>query len=252
MSKNTSSANTLFHFTKSIETITSILTNGFYPRYCMEEFEYIDKVREKEFSIPMVCFCDIPLSEIKGHAEKYGENAIGMSKDWGKLEGINPVLYTTKQSLSTKLLNDITNELFKHALNSGVAYPYMVEFMAVYMKPYEGNRWNGRTNEFDGEFTRFYDEREWRYVPKLMGDSWLYKKDFLVEDMRNKFNDRMAKQSKLKFTPNDINYIIVESDDKVLEMANEIMRIGENTYTPDELTELTTKILSMERVLEDF
>lgn len=76
------SANTLFHFTNNIDNIINILTNEFSPRYCMESFEFLGGC-DLEIAIPMVCFCDIPLSQIKNHIENYGGYAIGLSKEWG-------------------------------------------------------------------------------------------------------------------------------------------------------------------------
>lgn len=251
MSRNTLSANTLFHFTKEMLTLESILTNGFYPRYCMEKFDYVDYVREREFPMPMVCFCDIPLSEIVEHKEQYGEYAIGMSKDWGKVNGINPLIYTTAESIPTKMLNEIINGLYNKE-KVLLEYGKMVQFMTAYMKPYEGYTWNKNTNSFDGKWTTFYNEREWRYVPKdLLGDNWLFKDAFLDDDKRKVYNDRVEK-FKLKFNPNDIKYIIVKSDDEVIDMVDKIMTIYKDKYTQDDLIKLTTRILSMDRVLEDF
>lgn len=82
MNKTYLSANTLFHFTNNIDNIINILTNEFSPRYCMESFEFLGGC-DLEIAIPMVCFCDIPLSQIKNHIENYGGYAIGLSKEWG-------------------------------------------------------------------------------------------------------------------------------------------------------------------------
>lgn len=251
MSRNTLSANTLFHFTKEIDIVGSILANGFYPRYCMEKFDYVDYVREREFPMPMVCFCDIPLSEIVEHKKQYGEYAIGMSKDWGKKNGVNPLIYTTEKSIPTKLLNEIVDRLYNNE-QAMFEYAKMVQFMVAYMKPYEGYKWNKDTNSFDGQWTTFYNEREWRYVPKdLLGDNWLYKEGYLDENNRKVYNDRVEK-FKLEFTPNDIKYIIVKSDSEVLDMVNKVMTIYKDKYPHDDLIKLTTRILSVDRVLEDF
>lgn len=84
------SSETLFHFTgreKGKETLLSILENGFYPRYCIENLSSYNENTESQYpAFPMVCFCDIPLTRIKTHTKHYGEYAIGLKKlgEWKK------------------------------------------------------------------------------------------------------------------------------------------------------------------------
>jgi hypothetical protein len=104
MNKSTISANTLFHFTSKLDYITNILTNEFTPRYCMESFGYLNEENNLlEIALPMVCFCDIPLSQIRNHIKNYGGYAIGLLKEWGISNGINPVMYSLPDSLSTQI-----------------------------------------------------------------------------------------------------------------------------------------------------
>jgi hypothetical protein len=79
--KNTLSANTLFHFTNSFDNLEGILTNEFYPRYCLENFDVIlaELLDLRELAIPMISFCDIPLSQIRKHVGYYGCYAIGLT-----------------------------------------------------------------------------------------------------------------------------------------------------------------------------
>lgn len=46
-----------------------ILKEGFKFAYCAEHFG------DEFLAIPMVCFCDIPISRCTEHSEKYGEQA---------------------------------------------------------------------------------------------------------------------------------------------------------------------------------
>ena len=92
------STNSLFHFTKKVNNIFSILENDFYPQYCIEEIidciYHVDGgTLDSRLGVPMVCFCDIPLSQINKHTTYYGNYAIGLTKDWAKRNKINPVLY---------------------------------------------------------------------------------------------------------------------------------------------------------------
>ena len=51
------------------------------------------------FSNPMISFCDIPLSLAKTQIKSYGKYGIGMSKEWGITNKLNPVVYIESQSL---------------------------------------------------------------------------------------------------------------------------------------------------------
>ena len=80
------SSNTLFHFTRDYDTLTKILKGmSFWPRYC-QEFGW-----NSGFAVPMTCFCDIPLSQIKNHIDTYGSYGIGMSKEFAIKNEINPI-----------------------------------------------------------------------------------------------------------------------------------------------------------------
>jgi hypothetical protein len=84
------SSNSLFHFTYK-NALLRILKEQFKVKYCFEII-YTHEI-PFEFGIPMVSFCDIPLSEVKEHMNKYGSYGIGMNMKWAKNNGLNPVLY---------------------------------------------------------------------------------------------------------------------------------------------------------------
>jgi hypothetical protein len=75
------SANTLFHFTGHLENLVSILTNEFRPHFCLEDFNTLTRRYKHEIdlekAVPMVSFCDIPLSQIAFHLSIYGDYGIG-------------------------------------------------------------------------------------------------------------------------------------------------------------------------------
>lgn len=257
---STLSANTLFHFTRNKKNLISILNSCFYPRYCLEEFYFIPKLKTK-WALPMVCFCDIPLSQIKNHTLKYGEYAIGLTKEWAQIKGINPILYIPKDSPIIKNFRDSFYHLVekrpiwgKEEVSSKIYNEFnnYLLYLAFNTKPYEGIiEINNVKNNI-----RFYDEREWRYtVPKdaiLSNNEYIYisKKEFENKTIvKNKNN--LNKKYGLVFEPKDINYIIVSKESEVLEVMREIKNIkGYFPYNDVEL--LTTRILSMERINEDF
>lgn len=257
------SANTLFHFTNNIDNILNILKNEFSPRYCMENFKVIG--RNVEIAIPMVCFCDIPLSQIRNHIENYGGYAIGLTKEWGVSKEINPVMYSTGESISTKTIDEILREIGKLEKSTAISGDVknsisknisLLNHFAFYIKPYEGQVWN--KNEFNGPVKRFYDEREWRYIPAfnfLITNKirwYLNKDEFLDDKLRDDANKNISEVSKLSFEPSDIKYIIVNSEDEILRLYKEIDNIKGHKYSSDEVNILRTRIISKEQILNDF
>ncbi|MCD4704609.1 hypothetical protein K8R66_00875 [bacterium] len=95
------SSDTLFHYTTSFDIIKKILTEGFKPNYSLENFEFlfeeVGNIKNHHF-IPMVCFCDLPISSAKEYIFKDRKYAIGLSKEWGEVNGLNPVMYISRNS----------------------------------------------------------------------------------------------------------------------------------------------------------
>ncbi|HXB13548.1 MAG TPA: abortive infection system antitoxin AbiGi family protein, partial [Bacteroidia bacterium] len=106
------SANTLFHFTENRQSLLGILKNGIYIRYSLENYEgLVDEGDDKEVVLPMACFCDIPLSQVKRHIKIYGRYAIGLTKKWGMKNKINPVIYTYNNSSIANILDEIHKDI---------------------------------------------------------------------------------------------------------------------------------------------
>jgi hypothetical protein len=57
---------------------------------------------------------------------------------------------------------------------------------------------------------------------------------------------------KLGFKSEDIKYIIVEKENEVLEMVKMVEKIKGNYYKEDDVRLLATKIISVERLYDDF
>lgn len=243
------SANTLFHFTSKYDTLISILQSSLFPRLCLEKGLWYPE--NKKWAIPMVCFCDIPLSNIAEHTQKYGNYAIGIKKTWAMEQGVSPILYVHDNSpligQGLDALNwslELSAKDPKH-LNERLAQVMSLFFM---MKPYEG--YQKRDREIMK--VRFYDEREWRYIPPIVGPHL----NFLTEE---KFNDKTQRdiinsfneQYGVNFNPDVINYIIVEKEDEIVPLMHDLHSIkGNFSYKSVEL--LCSRILSMDRIREDF
>lgn len=265
----TLSANTLFHFTDHIDKLESILKNNFYPKYCLENWdpvmpkiEGILQEEPREYAMPMVSFCDIPLSQIRKHVGYYGRYAIGLTKEWGIAKNICPVLYTYNNS---ELSNSIKN-IFAKALNQKKREFSITEFQYninawikfnYFVKPYEGYLW--RRNKYLDEKIIFYDEREWRFCPDIhISDEkdeektprFLNKESFLEQNKRQNAN-KMIEKFKLLFEPKNIKYIIVNKEDEIYEMVNKVIQLKKD-HNYEDVQVLTTRIISLEHILEDF
>ena len=244
------SANTLFHFTRDYDTLLSILKSRFLPRLCLEQCLLV----KKKWAIPMVCFCDIPLSSIAEHTIKYGGYAIGIKKSWAINKDVNPVLYVPEKSRfvsfgmgALKSARNLNQDSESETI-SGITKQLLSMFFL--MKPYEGEQ---EVNE-SVQRIRFYDEREWRYVPPIIKGKkpWLWEDEFNNESKRDAFNTAINNKGYgVPFNPDVINYIIVNSEDEILPLMRAITEIkGGFSYESVEL--LKTKILSMDRIRQDF
>jgi hypothetical protein len=83
----------LYHFTRGgIPTIVSILKNGFFPSYAVESLQ------KKKILLPMISFSNVLLRDV-GEQEvlNYGSYAIGVTREWGIKNGLNPVIYTHEE-----------------------------------------------------------------------------------------------------------------------------------------------------------
>lgn len=228
------SSKTLFHFTRNFDTLTKILSGmSFWPRYC-EEFGW-----NSRFAVPMTCFCDIPLSQIKNLISHYGCYGIGLSKDFAIERGINPVFYVTKASLS--LLALLTK-------NGNVSQKEKVRKILTRIKPYES--WNMKDNERIDIYT-YYNEREWRYVPyNLPLDDLCIKlnKKLNLEDYHHITNNENCR---LSFSSENINYLFVKSAEERTLLISFIDNNIKFTL-PSDRDLLISKIITEEQIKNDF
>ena len=251
------SANTLFHFTGHFDNLVSILTNEFHPRFSLENFNVLSQnaqeSAELEWAVPMVCFCDIPLSQIGFHLQVYGDYGIGLTKDWGKRNGIAPVLYAYRESILTSKVVTILTKMHDEHVGPKLLESLGTELMHLvfFIKPYEGDLWRE-----GGKLTnvRFYNEREWRFVPTLPEEGYsvgMVKADFLNEELRREANRKVGEISRISFDPNDIKYLVVRRDDEIVPLIREVERIKAK-YSYDDVRLLASRVISAEQIRSDF
>lgn len=258
------SANTLFHFT-SFENLKNILSNGFYPRSCVEQVVFSNN--EFPVAIPMVSFCDIKFSQLKDHINSYGRYAIGLTKQWGISKGINPVFYIEANTTPHVLISAMVKAYFalmdsgKNALiltpEQKAEFTDLLQLVA-YCKVNNTKKWDRAKESFGDQIFDFYNEREWRYFPGVQHSESpdLLALPFIPMLMQEKFNfvealryqDELAREKPLKFTSEDIRYIIVENDSVIEELIS-FMR--NNKLFQDHFDILISKITTVQRINDD-
>ena len=238
------STNELFHFTKFENLKLIIKSKAFLPRYNLE-FTLLStnfKSRAALLPVAMVCFCDIPYGLSKNHRERYGNHGIALTEEWKLRKGLNPIFYIQSESYLANVLADLTNitdrfipiinksnndiEIVKTLNDIGID----LTFFTYFLKQFENKKtikidYEGKVRVF--EQRKFYDEREWRYIPfEAMRNDELF---ITIWDYDNPNNLKEAHKRlenyKLQFDINDIKYLIVNSINEKEELDNYISQL---------------------------
>lgn len=247
------SSNSLIHFTKNKSNLKGILENDFRVKYCLEKV--ITKDTVYDFVIPMVSFCDIPLSEIKNHQKNYGCYGIGLTKRWAQKNGLNPVLYLdTSSKLAENTLEVIYDKTFTNPSSGLNRTKLALADFFRYVKNYQAPLI--RNKKIINQNYRFSDEREWRYCPEKAS---LFDNPYLIDDkktydkyIRNKniFNSKLI-NIRLEFLPDDITYIIINNDSEIIEIIQHLEKCKGKRFSLEQIRRLTTRILTTEQIKSD-
>lgn len=239
------SANSLFRFWKDPKWLfDAIEKNAMIPRYYPETVDYLD-IDIFQIAYPMICFCDINFHKLGEHMKLYGGYGIAFSKQWGIQKGIQPLQYINKDSI---LCKDFS-KAFRYALTAEYDDPthnYMQTHM-YYMKPIQGMMPRDGA-ELNKNFT---DEREWRYIPNV---SELDLPQAVIDDdmagLEN-CNDTIVCHDAcwLKFAPEDIKYIIVQTNEEFEKLC---ALIEGKSIQPEVKRKLFSRIVVWEESKEDF
>ncbi|MBK9630354.1 MAG: hypothetical protein IPO62_04690 [Saprospiraceae bacterium] len=246
------STNSVIHYTELLEDLKGIITcHGFRIKYCIEEIK-LQNPTPLNAAFPMVSFCDIPLSGIKNHIETYGSYGIGLSKTWAKRSGLNPVHYIERESRFAESLHEQTKRIYLLAGSVHEDRTLAMEFarQLAYKKNYEGRLVRGKINT---DSYRFYDEREWRFCAleaDINGEPmFIIGSTYLLD--KTSFNDKI-KDCYLKFSHEDISYLIVDNEDEIPELLKTLNDVYEGIITSKDLKILSTKILTKQQIWNDF
>lgn len=243
------STNSIIHYTDTIDNLESILKEGLAIKYCDESL-VMEEDTKSSAAHPMISFCDIPLSHSYKHFDAYGRYGIGLSKQWAKKFGINPVLYLDKDSSISKTIAEFIKERRTKGTNLNSKQKNNILRIKCFSKNYSGHL---KRKLVDDKNYRFYDEREWRLVPesdKLNGASFSissteYKKD------KDSYNRKIS-TIRYTFDADDISYIIVDKTLEIPDVINTIRAAYSSKCTAKELDILFSKICSTEQITSDY
>lgn len=235
---NLSSAE-LFHFTKYQNLKMILESMCFYPRYNLEFTHLSDRyLRRAAFApIPMVCFCDIPIGLSDHHRKRYGNCGIALSETWKLNNKLNPILYIQFESLLANAISDLNNSMedfipfindYSQDKRVYEIFPRIADnlrYISYFLKQIENKtekkiEYEGKIRVF--EKRKFYDEKEWRFIPfeadaseELFITIW----DFDNKEKLDKAHERMKKYP-LSFKISDIDCIIVQNEEEKKEIVD--------------------------------
>lgn len=246
----TISSSSLFHFAGTLQYLQNILTMDFRPRYYPEIIKFSNRMTFQN-AIPVVCFCDLPLSQIKDHLAIYGDYGIGLTKEWGIKNELNPIIYLSSKSTVSSSLRDTVRNLNNQTLTLANASNDQLKLIELLRY----------TKNFKGVFLRrgrripsvqFYNEREWRYTPKRNPNIpfWLSMQNFNTPNVLAQSNNLLANHP-LKFVPKDVKYIIIKDENDIAPMV-QFLQNAKARYSFQDVTELTTRIITADQIRNDF
>lgn len=147
--RSNSHTSTLFHYTKTANTLLSILKEGFRFSYCLEDYYLLGN---SKIGVPMISFCDIPIHDSVEHSEKYGYYAIGLTKDAlfeceKILRQISPVHYYISPDSTKPIFQELENIRRMQKELSSDRFSPVVKQQIKAMKRNEDTRDDGILNE---------------------------------------------------------------------------------------------------------
>lgn len=254
----------LMHHTKSLETLKSILSNGLKMCYSNENF-----TKDFHVAIPMICFCDMPLSNISDHVEVYGHYAIGFNKRnliKQYYQILNPVNYiiSAQQFKIVEQLRDAAKKMTATSGGDLGPFPFSYKdacYLLGYMKPFSNN-----ANFSTRDYYEYYKECEWRLLlPENSGlktgehINWFWNQDEFNEwNMAYKESGRLMESNLpiMEFDANDIEIILLKDKRDIPVIINFITEMtflgGHDDIDDYQRSLLLTKIRCLEEMEDNY
>lgn len=297
---NNINALSLFHFTRKLDTLKQIVENGLRFSYAFEKYsaqiianyEYpysgdvVNKVYEDTgVAIPMVSFCDIPITRANSHMDKYGEYMIGLNKDammYLYEPILNPVLYIHSNNLlqavdelgivHAETTRNLFNAIFENPKNVNLETFEENNNLRKDLKPLIDRRFYcsfilGLVKPIYDQQTKvcYYDEREWRafYPNRMQSAEWIWgiKKEYF-DSNRLVWNEELSSNKEnyitipKEFLGSIITHIVTHTEQEIPQLIewiiNSEMLFGCEEISMDERLLLVSRVTSFERISLDY
>lgn len=182
------STNTVLHFTRRFEVLTEIISTGFRAFSCKEFPAFLRTPHEQQvlndiFSIetepiedipiPMVCFCDTPKRIRFNHMRRYGHYGIELTKKWAINRMISPVCYTPADTKTNNTLNAVFTAQYRvitelNKIKDDGSTDVEFALGHAYTGFFDMMKYLSFIKDYQDQISKvkYYDEREWRYVPE--------------------------------------------------------------------------------------
>jgi hypothetical protein len=206
----------------------------------------------------MVSFCDIPITRIEDHTAYYGEYGIGLTQEWGKTAGLNPLLYINDKSSFSRELHSAVITVMGKDKSSGKEEErgevnaenlYRALHLLAYTKPMVGFT----NKQGTAELKDFYAESEWRYIPPAVMTTpscYLSEEDFADSVRLEKANNQATEKGPLAFQVTDVRYLFVRTVSEIPFLVDFInSNLGQ--YPANHLKILTSRIFALEELRSD-
>jgi len=279
-------ASSFFHFTRKISSLKLILKNGVRFSYAFER--YSDSLisnfcntkcsyQDLGVAIPMICFCDTPLTRAYKHMDKYGDYMIGFNKDYliscyGN--ALNPVFYIQSLNVEDAIeeISSIYAETCKEYDCLTKITPYdestQMRITSLGLRKYNLRLLVGLRKPMS-----FYDEREWRIIyddNKGQVNEWKWglpeaEYERIKKDINNELSEDFDSYITV-FKDNicdAISHIVVKKESQIPKIVDYIMEskklFGYEYKRESDIDEikkvkmnLVSKITSVKRIISDY
>ncbi len=164
---------------------------------------------------------------------------MGLTRQWGESNGLAPVIYLSQLAPVTSALSSLFGSNLGSAEN--------VNTIISCIKPVEGSMVVGN----EPITKEFYQENEWRYVPKSPQiRQWVSKEEHSNPHILSQINETAKQFGGLQISPNDIKYIFVKSDSDIPSIIDFIQtELG--SFSGNDLKVLMSRVVSLDNINVD-